>query len=183
LGESDGANQPSLFHALNCVDRNFSDDAPPTLNPRGNSMLEETANDQAATGNANGLSRRQMVKAGVWAAPVVAIAVATPAAKASHALSVSPSTVGKKAAGVAVTLTVSPAISGTYTVSIANGGGAGNTWSIASVAAGPYSTSASVVFTNGQATAYVNAPNGANSTTITVTIAQNHAPFATISSV
>jgi hypothetical protein len=83
LGESDGANQPSLFHALNCVDRNFSDDAPPTLNPRGNSMLEETANDQAATGNANGLSRRQMVKAGAWAAPAVVIAMATPSASAS----------------------------------------------------------------------------------------------------
>ena len=52
-------------------------------------MLEETANDQAATGNATkGLSRRQMVKAGAWAAPVVMAAVASPMAVASQPLSI-----------------------------------------------------------------------------------------------
>ena len=86
-------------------------------------MLEETANDQAATGNATkGLSRRQMVKAGVWAAPVVAIAVATPAAAAS---SIVPTAVKatKSATGnsytIAVTFTSSYTVSTTVSVSVA----------------------------------------------------------------
>ena len=53
-------------------------------------MFEETANNEGliSAAPARIVSRRQLVKAGVWAAPVVTLAIASPAAAASGSLTV-----------------------------------------------------------------------------------------------
>lgn len=52
-------------------------------------MSEATRNNFAPEGSgSNGLSRRQIVKAGVWAAPVVVLATAAPAAASSTDFSI-----------------------------------------------------------------------------------------------
>ena len=50
-------------------------------------MAEEATRHEFAPAATRGLSRRQFVKAGVWAAPVVVLATAAPAAATSGKLS------------------------------------------------------------------------------------------------
>lgn len=76
----------------------------------------------------SGLSRRQIVKAGVWAAPVVAVAVAAPAATASvTGATVTAAAVGKSGKfrlSISVAATVYPS---TVTI-VQNTASAGVTW-------------------------------------------------------
>ena len=98
-------------------------------------MLDETANQEPANSAVSkGLSRRQMVKAGVWAAPVVVLATASPAA----AVSVSGTTLtatnvlnngGQATADWNVSFVVNGTTSPkTWTLAVVQTGVAGITW-------------------------------------------------------
>lgn len=89
-------------------------------------MFEESATHEVTSEAtpSKALSRRQVIKAGAWAAPVVAVAVATPAASASSitASSVSARNTTGNNYAVSVTLTSSWATSRSTSVQVQIGG-------------------------------------------------------------
>jgi len=112
----------------------------------------------------------------------VAVTIAAPAATASvtRAVSAVPASFARQAVGVETAITVSPAISGTYTVFVPTGSGPGNTWRLATTQTGTNAATASVTFTSGKGTVYVSTPNGKHAVSLTVSISQTSQPFTTI---
>src|SRR6478735_973777 len=53
------------------------------IEPPGGRLMSDVLSTVPASAPKNGVSRRQLVKAGVWAAPAVAVAIAAPASAVS----------------------------------------------------------------------------------------------------
>lgn len=136
-------------------------------------MLEEAAHYEGAFSAApsKGLSRRQLVKAGVWAAPVVVLATASPAAATSGQLSAgnAPGFPAVNGNQITVSVTATPGtsvtVTGVMTVSPADG-----SWQDATGAAGSRTTTATTTGTSSATLTFPVYKKKSNNVTYTWTV-------------